>query len=135
MNRNCTLATETKTETMAAKPPPWPVSSGRRFPLLTRAEDAGFEPARAINPTRFPSVRHRPLGESSAPKVPGYDKPGRTAYQDRTARCRRLAESAPSAHRRRTTWAAAAHSCDVTHKSQEAYCCHIAYSVVCLCQN
>jgi hypothetical protein len=55
MNRNCTLATETKTETMAAKPPPWPVSSGRRFPLLTRAEDAGFEPARAVNPTRFPN--------------------------------------------------------------------------------
>ena len=29
------------------------------------AEDAGFEPARAVNPTRFPSERHRPLGESS----------------------------------------------------------------------
>jgi hypothetical protein len=78
MNRNCTLATETKTETMAAKPPPWPVSSGRRFPLLTRAEDAGFEPARAVNPTRFPSVRHRPLGESSARKVTGNCQRGRT---------------------------------------------------------
>jgi hypothetical protein len=30
------------------------------------AEDAGFEPARGVAPTRFPSVRHRPLGESSA---------------------------------------------------------------------
>ena len=30
------------------------------------AEDGGFEPARAVNPTRFPSERHRPLGESSA---------------------------------------------------------------------
>jgi hypothetical protein len=35
------------------------------------AEDAGFEPARAVNPTRFPSERHRPLGESSAGKVTG----------------------------------------------------------------
>lgn len=31
----------------------------------TTAEDAGFEPARAINPTRVPGERHRPLGESS----------------------------------------------------------------------
>ena len=31
-----------------------------------RAEDRGFEPLRAVNPTRFPSERHRPLGESSA---------------------------------------------------------------------
>ena len=30
------------------------------------AEDRGFEPLRAVNPTRFPSERHRPLGESSA---------------------------------------------------------------------
>ena len=29
------------------------------------AEDAGFEPARAVNPTRVPGERHRPLGESS----------------------------------------------------------------------
>ena len=35
------------------------------------AEDAGFEPARAVNPTRFPSERHRPLGESSAGEVTG----------------------------------------------------------------
>ncbi len=33
--------------------------------LVTGAEDGGFEPPRAVNPTRFPSVRHRPLGESS----------------------------------------------------------------------
>jgi hypothetical protein len=36
------------------------------FVLVSVAEDAGFEPARAVNPTRFPSERHRPLGESSA---------------------------------------------------------------------
>jgi hypothetical protein len=33
------------------------------------AEDAGFEPARAINPTRVPGERHRPLGESSVAMV------------------------------------------------------------------
>ena len=33
------------------------------------AEDRGFEPLRAINPTRFPSERHRPLGESSAGEI------------------------------------------------------------------
>src|SRR5262245_46472212 len=38
------------------------------FVLVSVAEDAGFEPARAVNPTRFPSERHRPLGESSAPE-------------------------------------------------------------------
>ncbi len=31
----------------------------------TLAEDRGFEPLRAINPTRVPGERHRPLGESS----------------------------------------------------------------------
>lgn len=35
------------------------------------AEDRGFEPLRAVNPTRFPSERHRPLGESSAQEVTG----------------------------------------------------------------
>ena len=35
------------------------------------AEDRGFEPLRAINPTRFPSERHRPLGESSAGEATG----------------------------------------------------------------
>src|ERR1700751_6058145 len=39
------------------------------------AEDAGFEPARAVNPTRVPGERHRPLGESSA------------GYGSRPARC------------------------------------------------
>jgi hypothetical protein len=48
---------------------------------LRLAEDAGFEPARAVNPTRFPSERHRPLGESSARKVTGIGKRGRTAHQ------------------------------------------------------
>src|ERR1700712_1734047 len=36
------------------------------------AEDRGFEPLRAVNPTRIPSVRHRPLGESSAPNYTGH---------------------------------------------------------------
>src|ERR1700744_4707460 len=35
----------------------------------TLAEDAGFEPARAVNPTRVPGERHRPLGESSVAMV------------------------------------------------------------------
>jgi hypothetical protein len=39
------------------------VVSGQGPPHL--AEDRGFEPLRAVNPTRFPSERHRPLGESS----------------------------------------------------------------------
>ena len=35
--------------------------------ILTQlAEVGGFEPPRAINPTRFPSERHRPLGDTSA---------------------------------------------------------------------
>ena len=56
-----------------------PGSTGmRRNDALVRvAEDAGFEPARAC-PTRFPSERHRPLGESSARKVTGKCKHGRT---------------------------------------------------------
>src|SRR6516162_11826307 len=33
------------------------------------AEDAGFEPARTVNPTRVPGERHRPLGESSVAMV------------------------------------------------------------------
>ena len=39
------------------------------------AEDRGFEPLRAINPTRFPSERHRPLGESSAGEATCADWP------------------------------------------------------------
>src|SRR3954451_17061883 len=35
------------------------------------AEDRGFEPLRAVNPTRIPSVRHRPLGESSGRNYTG----------------------------------------------------------------
>ncbi len=42
-----------------------------RAALWNLAEDAGFEPARAVNPTRFPSERHRPLGESSAEEGTG----------------------------------------------------------------
>src|SRR6187402_1300783 len=45
------------------------VRTGQRPGWL--AEDAGFEPARAVNPTRFPSERHRPLGESSAEEGTG----------------------------------------------------------------
>ena len=41
------------------------------FPLVSVAEDRGFEPLRAVNPTRFPSERHRPLGESSAGEATG----------------------------------------------------------------
>jgi hypothetical protein len=41
------------------------------FLLVSVAEDRGFEPLRAINPTRFPSERHRPLGESSAGEATG----------------------------------------------------------------
>jgi hypothetical protein len=33
------------------------------------AEVEGFEPSRAVNPTRFPSERHRPLGDTSAQEV------------------------------------------------------------------
>src|SRR5690606_2961418 len=43
-----------------------PVEMGRREP--TPAEDTRFELVRVVNPTRFPSVRPRPLGESSAGK-------------------------------------------------------------------
>jgi hypothetical protein len=35
------------------------------------AEDTGFEPVRAVNPTRFPIVRLRPLGQSSVRKGTG----------------------------------------------------------------
>jgi hypothetical protein len=35
-------------------------------PGAPAAEDRGFEPLRVVNPTRFPIVRPRPLGESSA---------------------------------------------------------------------
>src|SRR5271163_4021991 len=43
---------------------PDPTNQAWSHPGLS-AEDAGFEPARAINPTRVPGERHRPLGESS----------------------------------------------------------------------
>jgi hypothetical protein len=32
-----------------------PEGAASAFPLVGVAEDAGFEPARAVNPTRFPS--------------------------------------------------------------------------------
>src|SRR6478752_541396 len=48
-------------------------------PLGPSAEDRGFEPLRAINPTRVPGERHRPLGESSA----GHgNRPARHTPQD-----------------------------------------------------
>ena len=43
--------------------------STRRSHPGPSAEDRGFEPLRAINPTRVPGERHRPLGESSAAMV------------------------------------------------------------------
>src|SRR4051794_24965763 len=49
----------------------------RLVPAFEVAEDRGFEPLRAVNPTRFPSERHRPLGESSAAKATCPDSPGR----------------------------------------------------------
>jgi hypothetical protein len=39
--------------------------------LVVVAEVGGFEPPRAINPTRFPSERHRPLGDTSAEESTG----------------------------------------------------------------
>ncbi len=47
------------------RPPSWSSDEDK----TNRAEDRGFEPLRAINPTRFPSERHRPLGESSAGEI------------------------------------------------------------------
>ena len=38
------------------------------------AEDGGFEPPRAVNPTRVPGVRHRPLGESSLVRPQAADR-------------------------------------------------------------
>ena len=55
-----------RTETRPQPPGGARVSGTKRFPLVRLAEDRGFEPLRAVNPTRFPSERHRPLGESSA---------------------------------------------------------------------
>ena len=46
-----------------------PLSCSSDDDQTNRAEDRGFEPLRAINPTRFPSERHRPLGESSAGEI------------------------------------------------------------------
>src|SRR5689334_19018574 len=57
------LRPELRPETKRRVGPDEPVPA---FPLVSVAEDRGFEPLRAINPTRFPSERHRPLGESSA---------------------------------------------------------------------
>ena len=47
------------------------------------AEDRGFEPLRAVNPTRFPSERHRPLGESSAGESTGPGRPYRNCRRNR----------------------------------------------------
>ena len=41
----------------------------------------GIRTREGLNPTRFPSERHRPLGESSARKVTGIGKRGRTGHQ------------------------------------------------------
>jgi hypothetical protein len=58
---------------MRLRTPSWSTGErpGQTFALVNVAEDAGFEPARAVNPTRFPSERHRPLGESSAEESTG----------------------------------------------------------------
>src|SRR5690606_23176685 len=53
----------------APVPPRKATEPGARCTRLRRpAEDTGFEPVRAVNPTRFPIVRLRPLGQSSARK-------------------------------------------------------------------
>ena len=57
---------------------PGPVRSGRRFPLLIRSGGCGIRTREGLHPTRFPSERHRPLGESSARKVTGKRKHERT---------------------------------------------------------
>jgi hypothetical protein len=52
--------------------------SWRRFLVLTRGGGCGIRTREGLHPTRFPSERHRPLGESSARKVTGNHKYGRT---------------------------------------------------------
>ena len=61
----CQTATETRTETVTCP------DAGEGWSLSgigpgRLAEDRGFEPLRVFSPTRFPIVRPRPLGESSA---------------------------------------------------------------------
>jgi hypothetical protein len=49
-------------------PERWPLRGSRYYPLLT--DRVGFEPTRAINPTRFPIVLLKPLGHlSSCPRA------------------------------------------------------------------
>ena len=61
----------------------------------------GIRTREGVNPTRFPSVRHRPLGESSARKVTGnakHELTGRPRSQDAAAsRTRRERTNRPSA--------------------------------------
>jgi hypothetical protein len=49
------------------------------FEVRALAEDKRFELLR-VSPTRFPSVRPRPLGESSAGQLTGYRDPCRTLF-------------------------------------------------------
>ena len=46
-----------------------------------RGGGCGIRTREGLHPTRFPSERHRPLGESSARKVTGIGKRGRTGRQ------------------------------------------------------
>ena len=70
-------ATETRTETKRLVG--WrPVVAVSGVRLGGVAEDTRFELVRAVNPTRFPSERHRPLGESSARKITRSGGGGRT---------------------------------------------------------
>jgi hypothetical protein len=73
------------------------------FWLVSVAEDRGFEPLRAVNPTRFPSERHRPLGESSAGEATCLPSPprnrrgprGRLPIRHRETRPPRLCANPP----------------------------------------
>ena len=59
----------------------------RRYPTLRGmlpsevGGGCGIRTREGLHPTRFPSERHRPLGESSARKVTGIGKRGRTGRQ------------------------------------------------------
>src|SRR5277367_3561443 len=74
---------------------PDPINQAWSHPGLS-AEDAGFEPARAINPTRVPGERHRPLGESSVghgSRAPLGDDAGRNGLRRSRAVKRRSGSS------------------------------------------
>lgn len=62
--RKARQATTSRQPGQQAKPPVT-LSRAGGSNVHRLAEDRGFEPLRAVNPTRVPGERHRPLGESS----------------------------------------------------------------------